>query len=77
MSGRDLAAELQAERDARELERLRELRDLVLSAYDVNGELKNGRRCFYFDEKGHGPIGTFSGDFAQDVTELALKAVRR
>jgi L-asparaginase/Glu-tRNA(Gln) amidotransferase subunit D len=75
MSARDLAAELAAEADARELEALRELRDLVLAAFDINGELT--RRCMTFDEDGMGPIGTFSPEFSGEITTAAQKAVRR
>ena len=74
MSARDLATELAAEREARELERLRDLRDLILSAYDINGELMGAHRCFFFDEEGFGPIGTFTADFANEITQAALKA---
>jgi len=76
LNARDLAAELAAEDAAKELAGLRALRALVLAGYDVNGELKSSRRCFYFDIGGCGPIGTFTADFANEITIAARKAHR-
>lgn len=77
MSARDLAAELTAEADARELEALRDLRDLVLGAYDINGELRGEHTVIYFDKDGNDPLRTTSWEFVEEITVAAQKAVRR